>query len=314
MDIEGNLFYNENTVHSGDFLENLTGFGKETMRGKIRTYQTERKEGNRTDARRIVRHTMRVFALFMCSILCGCTRKEQLVLEMDGATQAAQYEAPDVQDREVSELKASETSESQADKTAAGGVAEDSGAMPKTQEQMQPDQASSTMYVHVCGAVKNPGVYELDIGSRVYEAIEEAGGFTEDADESYVNQAQRLKDGAKLIIPTMEQTKSMFVSDFGGMIGIIDAEETEQAGSGQEDSAGVGVVSNGNAVSDDKININTASEAELCNIPGIGATRAAAIVAYRQEKSGFTSIEDIMNVSGIKEGTYDKIKDRIKVN
>lgn len=301
-------------MHSGDFLENLTGFGKETMRGKIRTYQTERKEDNRTGARRIVRHTMRVFVLFMCSILCGCTRKEQLVLEMDGATQTAQYEVADVQDREVFELQTSETSESREDKTTAGGAAEDSGAMPKSQEQMQPDQDSSTMYVHVCGAVKNPGVYELDAGSRVYEAIEEAGGFTEDADGSYVNQAQRLTDGTKLVIPTMEQTKSMTASDFVGMIGIIEAEGTEQAGSGQEESANTGGVSDGNTASDGKVNINTASEAELCDIPGIGATRAAAIVAYRQEKGGFISIEDIMNVSGIKEGTYDKIKDRIKVN
>lgn len=311
MDIEGNLFYNENTVHSGDFLANLTGFGKETMRGKISTHQIERKEDNRTDTRRIVRRTMRVFALFICSILCGCTRKEQLVLETDGMTQETRYEASDV--------LSGEGSESQADKTAAGSGAADIATMSETQEQMQPDQrteteqGSSTMYVHVCGAVKNPGVYELDAGSRVYEAIEEAGGFTEDADSSYVNQAQRLTDGVKLIIPTMEQTESLSVPDSIGTIGIVEA-ENEQTGTGQKDAANTGDAPDGNAASDGKININTASEAELCNIPGIGATRAAAIVAYRQEKGGFTSIEDIMNVSGIKEGTYDKIKDRIKVN
>ena len=286
------------------------------MQGKIRTYQIERKEDNRTDTKRIVRRTMRVFALFMCSIsiLCGCTRKEQLVLETDGVTQGTQYEASDVQDREVSGLQEGETSESQADKTTAGSGAADIDAMSKVQEQTQPDQVSLPIYVHVCGAVKNPGVYELDAGSRVYEAIEEAGGFTEDADASYVNQAQRMTDGAKLIIPTIEQTESMSASDFAEMIGIIEAEGTEQAGSGQEGSAGVGTASDRSAVSDGKININTASEAELCNIPGIGETRAAAIVAYRQEIGGFASIEDIMNVSGIKQGTYDKIKDRIKVN
>ena len=218
------------------------------------------------------------------------------------------------QDREVSGLQEGETSESQADKTAAGSGAADIDAMSKVQEQTQPDQVSLPIYVHVCGAVKNPGVYELDAGSRVYEAIEEAGGFTEDADASYVNQAQRMTDGAKLIIPTIEQTESMSASDFAEMIGIIEAEGTEQAGSGQEGSAGVGTASDRSAVSDGKININTASEAELCNSPGIGETRAAAIVAYRQEIGGFASIEDIMNVSGIKQGTYDKIKDRIKVN
>ena len=65
---------------------------------------------------------------------------------------------------------------------------------------------------------------------------------------------------------------------------------------------------------DGKININTATEAQLCDIPGIGATRAAAIAAYRQEHGNFTSIEEIMRVNGIKEGTYEKMKDSITVN
>lgn len=251
-------------MHSGSFLEELTGFRKETMRGKIRTYYTERKGNNRTDTGQIVRCTSFVFALFICSVLCGCTRREQLVLETGDAPQEAQYEALDV-----------------------------SGSDDGTEQKDEQDQIPSVVYVHVCGAVKNPGVYELPAGSRVYEAVEEAGGFTEDADSSYVNQAQKLTDGVKLIIPTMEQTEAASESDAAETIGVVGAAATEQ---------------------DDRININTASEAELCNIPGIGETRAAAIVAYRQEKGGFASIEDIMNVNGIKEGTYDKIKDRIKVD
>ena len=87
---------------------------------------------------------------------------------------------------------------------------------------------------------------------------------------------------------------------------------------GQPDGYGIQAGSSGTDQAesgpDGKININTASEAQLCEIPGIGATRAAAIVAYRQQSGGFASIEDIMNVSGIKEGTYEKIKDRITVN
>lgn len=322
MDIAGNLFYNENTVHSGSFLEELTGFGKETMRGKIRTYYTDRKRDNRTDTGQIVRCTSFVFALFICSVLCGCTRREQLVLETGDTPQEAQYEASNVPGSDEEMVQHREMSDTQMDKTAAGDGAA-SAAMPEGQEQMQPvgaeqkaepDQSSSVIYVHVCGAVKNPGVYELSAGSRVFEAVEEAGGFTENADSSYVNQAQKLADGAKLIIPTMEQAEAMSEADTAGAIGIVGAMASEQAGTGWEISGSTETVPDGSTALDGKININTASEAELCNIPGIGATRAAAIVAYRQERGGFTSIEDIMNVSGIKEGTYDKIKDRIKVN
>lgn len=164
-----------------------------------------------------------------------------------------------------------------------------------------------TIYVHVCGAVVNPNVYELPTGSRVYEAVQMAGGFTEDADESYVNQAQTLSDGVKLVIPTIEQTQAMVTENSEvDLVGIVG----EQGGVQETAASAQGET----ASSDGKININTATEAELCNIPGIGATRAAAIVAYRQEKGGFSAIEDIMNVSGIKEGTYEKIKDSIKVN
>ncbi len=148
---------------------------------------------------------------------------------------------------------------------------------------------STVIWVHVCGAVRKAGVYELPAGSRVFEAVQEAGGFAADADESYVNQAQRLSDGAKLVIPTVEQV-----------------EEAAGDSDGRTDPVSVSA--------DGRININTAPEAQLCEIPGIGATRAAAIAAYRQEHGGFSSIEEIMNVSGIKEGTYAKIKDRITVN
>lgn len=172
----------------------------------------------------------------------------------------------------------------------------------------------TVIWVHVCGAVRKAGVYELPAGSRVYEAVQEAGGFAADADESYVNQAQRLSDGAKLVIPTVEQVEEAAVDSRteAGQIGIV-----EQAGYGVNDAGtgdGAGQTDPVSVAADGRININTASEAQLCEIPGIGATRAAAIAAYRQEHGGFSSIEEIMNVSGIKEGTYAKIKDRITVN
>jgi competence protein ComEA len=168
----------------------------------------------------------------------------------------------------------------------------------------------------------------LPAGSRVYEAVQAAGGFAEEAHESYVNQAQKLPDGVQLVIPTVEQVEELQQAEAQGQtdagaagenaaeaslmamgIGIIGAESADTA----ETATGAAAASSLSG-DDGKININTASELELCSIPGIGTTRAAAILAYRQEHGSFQSIEDIMNVSGIKQGTYDKIKDSIKVN
>lgn len=177
----------------------------------------------------------------------------------------------------------------------------------------------TVIWVHVCGAVRKAGVYELPAGSRVYEAVQEAGGFAADADESYVNQAQRLSDGAKLVIPTVEQVEEAAGDSQtdAGQIGIVEQAGVQPDGYGVSDAGtgdGAGRTDPVSVAADGRININTASEAQLCEIPGIGATRAAAIAAYRQEHGGFSSIEEIMNVSGIKEGTYAKIKDRITVN
>ncbi len=167
------------------------------------------------------------------------------------------------------------------------------------EEAMEPQ----TIFVHVCGAVTAPGVYELESGSRVYEAVKAAGGFTDDADESYVNQAQILPDGVKLTIPTVEETLAMAAD-----------EEEETLADWMETPGGQPEGYAGEAGETGKIDINTASEAELCMIPGIGETRAAAVIAYRQEHGDFARIEDIMKVAGIKEGTFEKIKDSIKVN
>ena len=274
MDIGHNLFYNGNTVHSGDFLGELIRFGKETMRKIIETT---------------------ILAFFIGIFLCGCTRREQLVLEDVSAQTEQQFDLQAVQEQD-------------------GSVAAEESAVQQLPEQsMQSTSGNSgqpqTIFVHVCGAVKSPDVYELPSGSRVYEAVQAAGGFAEDADSNYVNQAQMVSDGMKLVIPTVEQTETL-ISEGENLIGIVE-------GQGSADGSGITAADTDTGQSDaadGKININTASEAELCNIPGIGATRAAAIVAYRQEKGGFSSIEDIMNVSGIKEGTYEKIKDSIKVN
>lgn len=138
------------------------------------------------------------------------------------------------------------------------------------------------VYVHVCGAVKFPGVVEVAQGSRVEAAVEAAGGFTDEADKSYVNLAAVLADGEQIYIPTVEEVLELAANR-------LEAPE------------------------DGLVNLNTADVAQLCTLPGIGEARAGDIIFYRQEHGGFTSVEELMNVTGIKDNIYNRIKDRVTV-
>lgn len=144
-------------------------------------------------------------------------------------------------------------------------------------DEMPEEIRQNQVFVHVCGQVKNPGVYSLDEGARVYEAVEAAGGFSEDACEDAVNLVEILEDGQKVLIPSYEQAEEITSSQDG------------------------------------RISINKASLEDLCTIPGIGNTRAQAIIDYRTEYGRFEVLEDLMNVQGIKEGTFEKIKEYIKL-
>lgn len=173
---------------------------------------------------------------------------------------------------------------------------------PVSQEEMVQTAAENAtepieLYVHVCGAVEAPGVYVLPEGSRVVDAVEAAGGTLESASEESLNQALPVTDGMQIYVPTMEEAEK--------------SQEWIHTGerSGQPGSAAVSE-SNG---STGKININTADVTTLCTLPGIGESRASSIVAYREEHGGFSTIEDIMKVSGIKDAAFGKIKDKICV-
>ena len=146
----------------------------------------------------------------------------------------------------------------------------------------------SRCLVHICGAVKEPGVYSLPEGSRVVDAIRAAGGLTQDASERDVNQASVVADGMQIVVPTLEEVKS------GGYTW--------------------GAAAKGGGESEDGlVDINTADAALLMTLPGIGQTRADAIVACREQHGSFSTIEDIMKVDGIKEGSFAKLRDRITV-
>ena len=145
------------------------------------------------------------------------------------------------------------------------------------------DDSNTDIYVHICGAVINPGVYQVPAGTRVYQALELAGGSSDDAYLSGINLADKLADGQKVYIPAEgENAEGILSIDSGGVQSVM-------------------------------ININTASEAELMTLPGIGQSRAKDIINYRVKNGLFESINDIMKVSGIKEAAFEKIKDLIKV-
>lgn len=171
-------------------------------------------------------------------------------------------------------------------------------------------ESGQQIFVYVCGAVKTPGVYELQTGARLYEAIACAGGVREDAAEESINQAQAVSDGERLYIPTDEEVRQGLDVYLQSGIAVGSAGSTKAAGAADAVSAGGA----GSSSAGGKININTASREELKTLNGIGDTRAGSILAYRESYGPFGSIEDLMQVEGIKEGVYNKLKDDITVN
>lgn len=199
--------------------------------------------------------TFRVFLVIAAamSLLCGCGARNNVYLEKNTG--------------ETGELCVTE-------------------ALSATETE-EPDGAKKekTCLVYVCGAVVSPGVYELDDGSRIYEAVELAGGFMEEAAEDALNLAESVTDGQMIRIPTEEEQEA---------VGRQGAEADSAA--------------------DGKLDLNRADVAALMELPGIGQSKAEAIVGYREEHGPFSQAEDLMKVEGIKEGVFDKIKDRIKVD
>ena len=151
------------------------------------------------------------------------------------------------------------------------------GETTETVEQNYEIWTESIIKVHICGEVYFPGVYSLHSGSRIYELVQQAGGFTPEADTEAVNQAKEVFDGEQIYIPSIKER-----------------EESE----------------NGQGL----IDLNKATEAMLCTIPGIGSQRAKQIIDYREKNGRFNKIEDIMKISDIKEGMFEKIAPYITVS
>lgn len=163
--------------------------------------------------------------------------------------------------------------------------------------------------VYVCGAVNNPGVYDVYDDARIIDAIEAAGGMLEDAGAEYLNLASSIKDGQKIYVPTKQEIEEAIGGNgtVSANVNIISPQLTmmDESNGDAKDASGA---------TKDLVNINTADATTLMTLPGIGQSKADKIIAYRQKNGGFNSIEDIMLVGGIKEGLFNKVKDYISVD
>ena len=158
-------------------------------------------------------------------------------------------------------------------------------------EQKDNREAKQKIMVHVAGEVNNPGIVEVEEGSRLKDAVESAGGFTDEANQNKVNLAYEVKDEQKIVIPNIKQNDED--------ISVVDNNEDFI-----ENSMTKGTL----------VNINTATQTELETLPGVGPSTASKIISYRKENGKFNSIEDLKKVSGIGDSKFEKVKEFIKCN
>lgn len=171
--------------------------------------------------------------------------------------------------------------------TCTAGCTQKSGMQVKESPKVEKTEKApeeKKVCVYVCGSVKKPGVYELLEDARIVSAIALAGGFTKDASREAVNQAEQVKDGQQIYVPTKKEAGK------------------QKSGSSESGSA-----------QDKRVNLNSASKEDLMTLSGIGEAKASDIISYREENGGFEKPEDIMKIRGIKQGIYSKIKDMITV-
>ena len=252
----------------------------------------EKRQNRITEQRKIQKEICRILLIFtmILSMICvvnltGCrdrkSQEQTELISLDGRE-------PDVEKADGNTAKEAEESEAGTD----DNMTEKAGLK---QEKLQ------ICYVHVCGAVKSPGVYELTSDSRLYEAIQMAGGFTDEAAGEALNQAEKIEDGSRIYVPTKEEAKAGTENN-GTFVQNADNEKTDATKS-----------TDAGSTADGKVDINTAGKDELMTLSGIGEAKADAIIRYRDEHGKFQKIEDLMEVEGIKDGVFQKVKDQIKI-
>ena len=248
---------------------------------------------------------------------CGAQREELFLSEKESiaygdGNRKVESKVEDTDQNREAEPNAGNTvqnreAESNAGDTDQNRKAEPSaGSTDRTELSDASSEEAKTLVVHICGAVSAPGVYELPAGSRIIDAVEAGGGFLPEADEACCNLAEEIVDGCQIYIMTKSES-------------CADGQTEKKAGiqtspDGDMQTTDRNVRSNSApALENGLVNLNTADVAALMTLPGIGESRAKAIISYREQHGAFAKIEDIMKISGIKQAAFSKIKDKITV-
>lgn len=248
---------------------------------------------------------------------CGAQREELFLSEKESiaygdGSYVAESDVEDTDQNREAETNAGNTDQNREVESNAGDTDQNRKAEPsagstdRTELSDASSEETKTLVVHICGAVSAPGVYELPAGSRIIDAVEAGGGFLPEADEACCNLAEEIADGCQIYI--MTKTESCADGQTEKKAGIQTSPDSDMQTTDRN------VRSNSaTALENGLVNLNTADVAALMTLPGIGESRAKAIISYREQHGAFAQIEDIMKISGIKQAAFSKIKDKITV-
>uniref|UniRef100_UPI003FEE711E helix-hairpin-helix domain-containing protein n=1 Tax=Eisenbergiella sp. TaxID=1924109 RepID=UPI003FEE711E len=248
---------------------------------------------------------------------CGAQREELFLPEKESiaygdGNRKVESKVEDTDQNREAELNAGNTDQNREAESNAGDTDQNRKAEPsdgstgRTELSDASSEEAKTLVVHICGAVSAPGVYELPAGSRIIDAVEAGGGFLPEADEACCNLAEEIVDGCQIYI--MTKTESCADGQTEKKAGIQTSPDSDMQTTDRN------VRSNSApALENGLVNLNTADIAALMTLPGIGESRAKAIISYREQHGAFAQIEDIMKISGIKQAAFSKIKDKITV-
>lgn len=248
---------------------------------------------------------------------CGAQREELFLPEKESiaygdGSYVAESDVEDTDQNREAETNAGNTDQNREVESNAGDTDQNRKAEPsdgstgRTELSDASSEEAKTLVVHICGAVSAPGVYELPAGSRIIDAVEAGGGFLPEADEACCNLAEEIVDGCQIYI--MTKTESCADGQTEKKAGIQTSPDSDMQTTDRN------VRSNSApALENGLVNLNTADIAALMTLPGIGESRAKAIISYREQHGAFAQIEDIMKISGIKQAAFSKIKDKITV-
>jgi len=178
----------------------------------------------------------------------------------------------------------------------------------KTNKKVKDEDKPEKVYVDIKGAINNPGVYEVDYGTRIIDVIKLAGDLNDQADTSLLNLSKKVKDEMYIIVYTKQEIQDFKEKSISNKSILKEAEKNCVCPDDDNDAC----LNKSSESFEGKININTASKEELESLPGIGPSKADAIIEYRNSNV-FQSIEDIKLVNGIGDSLYEKIKDNIEI-